>query len=125
MGHIWDMQLLSVSITMFPLCLVDGVSSSKMFKTQQAARRFHSECVTNKSWWKKLAKQSFPIIDTLRTYKRSYIIGDFAAGISVGIASVPMGKRNHRNTTLLSSELHYGTCGWHVRWHSLSSYAQS
>lgn len=48
--------------------------------------------VTNKSWWGTLARRTFPIVQTVRQYKRSYILGDFVAGLSVGIASIPMGE---------------------------------
>lgn len=62
-----------------------------MEKTKQTARRIRSDYVTNKSWWGQLFKRCLPIIDTLRHYKREYILEDVAAGISAGIAAIPMG----------------------------------
>lgn len=63
-----------------------------MKKTKQVAQKIRTEYVANKSWWYHLVKRTFPILNSIRTYKRSYIVGDLAAGISVGIASIPMGK---------------------------------
>lgn len=82
---------LTVPLTV-PFTTEVGPSPSNIEKTKRAARNIQTKYVTSTTWWKKLLKCTFPIVQTVRQYKCEYVIGDLSAGLSVGIASIPMGE---------------------------------
>lgn len=67
-----------------------GVKST-LETTKHVARRVGFHSLGNKDWWKRFAKQTFPILNVCQTYKMSYLLPDLLAGASTGISAIPIG----------------------------------
>lgn len=61
-------------------------------KTKQTVVDINENYVSNLKWWKDGLIGSFPIVNTIRTYKKEYIIPDLAAGVACGISAIPIGE---------------------------------
>lgn len=64
---------------------------SKLETTKHVAKHVGVKCIGSKAWWKRLAKQTFPIIGVCKAYKWSYLLPDMLAGLSTGMAAIPIG----------------------------------
>jgi hypothetical protein len=64
---------------------------SNLEATKIAAKNVRKDYFTNWTWWKRIIFQTFPIIGVIHNYDRSYIFWDVVAGLSAGIAAIPIG----------------------------------
>jgi hypothetical protein len=61
-------------------------------KVKNHAIKKQSSLPKTKSDWYSILVSLFPVITTVRTYKKSYIAGDVSSGIAEGVMKVPQGE---------------------------------